>query len=275
MFNGNMTLKTIAKKVLEYIDVDDSNKHLRPMITINFDDGYKSQYDIGFDLMKKYGLRGTYFVMGREDIDTDRFMSESQIKEIAHSGSEIGCHAVSHSKMSELTDEQIIDEWTTSKKRLEEITGKPVYTHAYPYGDNDDRMNNLAGGFYEATRGTKYNYIETPNDKIIGRSGTKYSLYGRSPLYNLPAVNCENITADNVKSIIDYFINLDEPCYLNFYMHQLFEDGDDNKPENRQDRSQLEDWLSYLAQRRDDGDLDVVPFIEGIRRLNGARSKYL
>ena len=270
-----MTLKTIAKKVEEMIDVDSGQEKLRPMISIHFDDGYKSQYEIGFDLMKKHGFRGTYYIMGREDIDTDRFMSESQIKEIAHAGSEIGCHTVSHGDLSNMTDEQIIAEWTTSKRRLEEITGMPVYTHAYPSGYNNDRVNRLALGFYEATRGTKYNYIETPNDKIIGRSGTKYSLYGRSPLYNLPAVNCENITADNVKNIIDYFINLEEPCYLNFYMHQLFDDGDDNKPENRQDRSQLDDWLTYLAQRRDNGDLDVVPFVEGIRRLNGARSKYL
>ena len=49
-----MTLKTIAKKVEEMIDVDSGQEKLRPMISIHFDDGYKSQYEIGFDLMKKH-----------------------------------------------------------------------------------------------------------------------------------------------------------------------------------------------------------------------------
>lgn len=276
MISGNLRLGTIVKKVKSEIDDVIADKKMRPMVTLHFDDGYKSHYDIAFELLLKYGFRGTFYVIGREtEIDTSRFLSEEQIKEIADAGHEIGCHTTDHEDLTEKTDEEIIDTWLTSKEVLEEITKKPIYTHAYPYGYNDDRVINLAGGVFEATRGTKYNHITTPNDKVIGRSGTKYSLYGRHPLHNLPAVNSENITSKNVKDIIDYFVDLDEPCYLNFYMHQLFEDDDESKPENRHSRSDLEDWFEYLSIKRNEGLLDVVPFIEGVRRLNGARSIYL
>jgi peptidoglycan/xylan/chitin deacetylase (PgdA/CDA1 family) len=51
----------------------------------------------------------------------------------------IGSHTVTHPFLSICTDFQIDYELRESKRKLEEWTGKPVRTFAYPSGDFDDR----------------------------------------------------------------------------------------------------------------------------------------
>lgn len=278
MYNGgNLTLNSIVRKVSEKIDVG-SNDKLRHMVTINFDDGYRSHYDIGFDLMKKYNMRGTYFITAWNNRepghDPERWMLEEHIQEVSFWGNEIGEHTRTHAHLTDLTREEILDEWLVAKERIEAMTGIPVKTTAYPAGRNNDEINDMASMIYESSRGTHHGITQNPFDVEIGERIARFNIYGRS-LYNISATQVDSISAQNVIDIIDHFLELPEPCLLNFYMHQLFEDGDPEKPENRQSRTQLETWLSYLSDKKKEGLVDVVPYIEAVRRLNGARSAYL
>src|SRR5699024_7200974 len=169
----------------------------------------------------------------------------------------------------------IVTNLTKNKKWLEEVTGKTVYTHSYPNGYTNEHIDNLVGGIYESTRGTFRGTKTTPLDGQFTHGSYRFNLYGRSPLYNLPATSVDARTGEQTKEVIDAFLDLDEPCYLVLYMHMLYKDDDTERPENRMKESYFREWVAYLSELKEEGKVDVVPYIEGVRRLNGARSAYL
>lgn len=61
-------------------------------------------------------------------------MSESQIKALHGGGIEIGAHTVNHPILTRLDDDQSRREILSSKRTLEDITGAPVTSFAYPNG---------------------------------------------------------------------------------------------------------------------------------------------
>lgn len=61
-------------------------------------------------------------------------MSESQLRELAGLGMDVGAHCVRHPILARLAPEEARREIFDSKARLESITGQPVRTFAYPNG---------------------------------------------------------------------------------------------------------------------------------------------
>ena len=64
----------------------------------------------------------------------DLMMTTAQVAALARSGIEIGAHTMHHPILASIDTETARTEITRSKQRLEEITGKPVRTFAYPNG---------------------------------------------------------------------------------------------------------------------------------------------
>ena len=62
------------------------------------------------------------------------------VKKISDLGHEIGTHSATHPYMSKLDKQSIINELTTSRVAIEEITGKKVEVFRPPYGDYDDLL---------------------------------------------------------------------------------------------------------------------------------------
>jgi len=62
------------------------------------------------------------------------------IKKISDYGHEIGTHSATHPYMSKLSRENIVKELSSSKKAIEDITGKTVELFRAPYGDYNDRL---------------------------------------------------------------------------------------------------------------------------------------
>ena len=129
---------------------------------ITIDDGYKSVYENGWPILKKFGYPFTMFVY------TDYVkggpksgggsMSWDQLAEMRDSGVEIGSHSVSHSALNQKkgkTEEEyrkwLWQELAESKHIIEENLGIKVRAHAYPYGLNNDTVRELAkAAGYEA-----------------------------------------------------------------------------------------------------------------------------
>ena len=65
-------------------------------------------------------------------------------KKIVEKGHELGTHSRTHSYMSKLTKEEIIDELRTSCAAIERITGKKVELFRPPYGDYDNLLIDTA-----------------------------------------------------------------------------------------------------------------------------------
>jgi len=104
----------------------------RPII-ITFDDGDISVYTNAFPIMQKYGLTGVVYIVGNY-MNTAGYMSASQIKELAAAGWEVGSHSRSHRNLTKLEPAIQRQEIVQARKELQEATGAPVLTFAYPFG---------------------------------------------------------------------------------------------------------------------------------------------
>jgi peptidoglycan/xylan/chitin deacetylase (PgdA/CDA1 family) len=71
--------------------------------------------------------------------EAQRAMTAAELRTLAASPVvEIGAHTNTHARLSSLTRAQIDTEVAGSKAALQELTGRPIRTFAYPYGGRDD-----------------------------------------------------------------------------------------------------------------------------------------
>ena len=273
-------MSTIVERVRQSVKINTGdNRHLRPMVTFSFDDGYDSDYNIVFPIFKELGFRGTFFVLGSEDrLSSPGMTSGSQYKEMADSGQEIGCHGQAHlSYFSEPDNNVIREDMLASKKVLEGHIKRPVLTHAYPFGGDSGasgdnpatladalRVQNIAGGIYEAARGTTIHVAEVPYDNPMDR----LMLYGDKNIYNVPCrLSDSGWNKNQIINIVDNMVTMEEPAWQNFAFHRIYADGDPSKPDNRMYESEFRAIMEHVAELKEQKLIDVVPFYEGARRI--------
>nr|WP_314895843.1 polysaccharide deacetylase family protein [uncultured Flavobacterium sp.] len=121
----------LPNQLYEYL-VHDAPLPANP-IMITFDDTREEQFSIGAAEMNKYGFKGVFFIM-TVSINRPNYMTNNQIKNLSDSGNVIAAHTWDHHMVTKYTG----DDWNTQlvkpKKKLEDITGKPVTYFAYPFG---------------------------------------------------------------------------------------------------------------------------------------------
>jgi peptidoglycan/xylan/chitin deacetylase (PgdA/CDA1 family) len=71
-------------------------------------------------------------------------MTASQLKEMADAGFEIGAHTLNHKDLTMLSLEDTKREISESRVYLQNLTGQPVLTFAYPYGKNNTNIKKWA-----------------------------------------------------------------------------------------------------------------------------------
>ena len=105
----------------------------RPVL-ITFDDGYKDNYTNAYPIMKKYGFKGTIFVVTGFLGVYDNYMTWEQAKELSDNGFSIESHTYSHKSMTEASDEEISKELTKSRDTIRNKLGIEADFMAYPTG---------------------------------------------------------------------------------------------------------------------------------------------
>lgn len=141
---------------------------------ITFDDGFADNFAGAFVPMVERGLKGTWYIVageGKNQADWLKnqkvaLMSQAQIKELSDAGMEIGSHSESHPHLEKLDSESLEQELSGSKKRLEDLLGRPVNSFAYPFGTFNNTVLDAVEktGFKTActTRPGFYNHKESP-----------------------------------------------------------------------------------------------------------------
>lgn len=201
MFEAQM--KELQDKKIPVIGLQDflawkrGEKNIPPRAAIlTFDDGWKSQYEVGWPILKKYGYPFTLFIY-TEGVKGMRFgggaaMSWEQLGEMRDAGVDIQAHSATHQDLRKAYDKvqkkplnpEEYQQWLTnevigSKQMLEAKLGIRVNAFAVPFGYiNDPVRQFISKAGYEAVftvYGQRLTYT-SPNDSL-GR----YLMEGNKP----------------------------------------------------------------------------------------------
>ena len=158
---------------------------------ITFDDGDRSWYDIAVPVLKKYGMKATFFLWV-EKIGSNSFLNWDEIGYMGNITFQggikpfvFGSHSYSHqylqaTKSNFVTDEEynVFLNWelTRSKEIIEEHTPGSVTILALPYGDGAGDPDIIA-----AAKNDGYKFIRTSRNDAIG------DISGLD-LYNIPSL---------------------------------------------------------------------------------------
>ncbi len=131
--------------------ISDKERIPHNTVVITFDDGNRNNYTSAFPVLKEYGLPATIFLVS-DWIGKDNFLTDPQIKEMERYNIDFGSHTRTHPFVTELSGEELKEEIVSSKKAIEEISGKPVYTFCFPFGgkNKDARQILQEAGFKAA-----------------------------------------------------------------------------------------------------------------------------
>ena len=111
-------------------------------VIISIDDGYRSAYDVGYPILKKYGFTATLFVYTDFVGSCRNAITWNQLARMKANGFEIGSHSLSHSdltkrKAGEDTQAYLVrveNELRVSKEIIDKKIGQDTIFLSFPYG---------------------------------------------------------------------------------------------------------------------------------------------
>jgi peptidoglycan/xylan/chitin deacetylase (PgdA/CDA1 family) len=110
---------------------------LKPVV-LTFDDGFKDQFTNAYPLLKRYGLRGTFFIItGFVDEGREEYMSWADIELLHAEGMEIGSHSYTHPSLRGKSFNYVVWQVLGSKEAIEARTNDRVRFFSYPSGQYD------------------------------------------------------------------------------------------------------------------------------------------
>lgn len=121
-------------------------------IVITMDDGWVGVYTYAFPVLKEMGFPFTVYLYKKYVNIGGRSMTWDQIREMMQHGCEIGSHSVSHEALTRKdgrSDEDykawLLTEMEESRTFLEQnLPGTKITSFAYPFGNHNDDIANLA-----------------------------------------------------------------------------------------------------------------------------------
>jgi peptidoglycan/xylan/chitin deacetylase (PgdA/CDA1 family) len=123
-------------------------------IVITFDDGYVNVLRHGREPLARFGFRAIQFLpanlLGRSnewDVAVgeapEAIMDVAQVRDWLAAGHHIGSHTLDHPFLTKLPAAEAKEQIRASKKKLEDLFGRPIEHFCYPYGDWNSAVRDL------------------------------------------------------------------------------------------------------------------------------------
>jgi len=117
---------------------------------ITFDDGYEEVLTLALPVLQEFGFTATVFAVPGQlgghnawDDGHARLLTVDQYRTLQQAGITIGGHTSSHVHLPQVDAATARSEITDSKKRLEDVLGRPITIFAYPYGESTPAVEAL------------------------------------------------------------------------------------------------------------------------------------
>ncbi|MBR5231595.1 MAG: polysaccharide deacetylase family protein [Clostridia bacterium] len=183
-------------------------------VTFSYDDGVTQDIRM-IELMNQYGIKST-FNLNSELLGKNRMLPckghrishykvhPSDVREI-YAGHEIAVHTLTHPRLTELDEQEIVRQVEEDRLRLSELAGYEVIGMAYPCGgvNNDDRVAEII----KKNTGVKYS-------RTITCSG---SFEPQENLYRFDPTVC-HLHFDEMMELAEKFIAMDARSPRIFYV---------------------------------------------------------
>lgn len=105
----------------EETQMTDNVQNEKKVVALTFDDGPNTTTtNEVLDVLEKYGITASFFLIGNNINDE----SAKSVKRAYDMGCEIGNHSKSHSDMTKMTEEEILEEIEYTNEKVIEITGE-------------------------------------------------------------------------------------------------------------------------------------------------------
>ncbi len=107
-------------------------------IALTFDDGPWPYTPELLDTLKKHKAKATFFLLGR------KVVSRAELTQrIVQEGHEVGNHTWSHPDLTKLSDDEIMEEMTSTSDAIERVIGEKPAMMRPPNGATDARVTRL------------------------------------------------------------------------------------------------------------------------------------
>jgi peptidoglycan/xylan/chitin deacetylase (PgdA/CDA1 family) len=140
------------------------------LISLSFDDGWKSSVERGASILDQAGIRATFYVMvspPETGFANAAYATPDQIRALHAAGHEVGSHTISHPHLPDLSADAAREEIVGSAESLRKWN-LPIDTFAYPYGEHTPAVVDMvreAG--YLGARGTRPGYNDASSDRFL------------------------------------------------------------------------------------------------------------
>ena len=133
----------MSNELVKRVDTQDNsttsyralNKKESKYIAFTFDDGPNYNSSKMVDVLSKWGMRATFFVVGNRAIKEEDILLKMTAK-----GMEIGNHTYSHKLLTKLSSDAIREEITRTDRVIFDITGRNVSLVRPSYGSSNKRV---------------------------------------------------------------------------------------------------------------------------------------
>ena len=152
-------ISLLAKAITQGADLPS-----RPVV-ITFDDGDQNVYTNAFPVMRDLGFTGVIYIIA-DAVNSPDHLTRDEILEMVTAGWEVGNHSMSHINLINDHD-QVWNEASLSRTRLQEELGIFADTFAYPYGAADTFvMKKVSSYGYLAAVGLGTTSIQGPGNRL-------------------------------------------------------------------------------------------------------------
>ncbi len=219
-----------------------SGKFARGMVTLSFDDGYKSFMTNALPVLSEFKMPSTVSII-TSHVGYSRYLSAQDINSISRKGHEIAAHTRTHTHLSENQEESLITEIVGSWYDLSKA-GYKITSFVYPYGNFSLDAKNIAARKFSGARTVSRGFNTKNTDPYLLKD--------------------QLVTRDiSVVAVQEYLATANaNQSWLILELHEVLKEDSQNDSESITIAK-----LREILKAVQDSGVEVVTLEEGIRQL--------